>query len=283
MAREVRRHLGRGLEEELVGVELPVVGVLQRVARLDAEQRLVGERVLVAEVVDVARRHERQARGGGELRELGVDPLLLGEPRVLDLDVRRVAAEDLREPVEVGGGVLRAALLERLADTAREAPRQRHDALRVPLEQLPVDARLVVVALEVAERGELDEVAVALVRLGEQRQVRVALRLPVTVVGDVHLAPEDRLDALLAALAVELDGAGERAVVGERDGGHLQLGGAGGQRGDAAGAVEDRVLGVDVEMDEGCFRHGPPDHRNGMPSASRPSDTRGRRATGNAR
>jgi hypothetical protein len=29
------------------------------------------------------------------------------------------------------------------------------------LEQLPVDARLVVVALEVAERGELDEVLVA--------------------------------------------------------------------------------------------------------------------------
>ena len=35
------------LEEELVGVELPVVRVLQRVARLDAEQRLVRARVLV--------------------------------------------------------------------------------------------------------------------------------------------------------------------------------------------------------------------------------------------
>ena len=268
MAREVRRHLGRGLEEELVRVELPVVGVLQRVTRLDAEQRLVRERVLVAEVVDVPRRDERQARGGGELRELGVDPLLLREACVLDLDVRRVAAEDLREPVEVGGSVLSATLLERLADTAREAARQRHDALRVPLEQLPVDTRLVVVALEVAERGELDEVAVALVRLGEQRQVRVALRLLVTVVSDVHLAPEDRLDALLVALAVELDGAGERAVIGERDGGHLQLGRAGGQRGDAAGAVEDRVLRVDVEVDErrvACSGggHGPTDHRNG--------------------
>ena len=218
MAGEVRRHLGLGLEEELVGVELPVVGVLQGVSRLDAEQRLVRERVLVTEVVDVPRRHERQARGGGELRELGVDPLLLGEARVLDLDVRRVAAEYLREPVEVGSRVLPAAFLERLADATRETARKRHDALRMSLEELPVDARLVVVALEVAERGELDEVAVALVRLGEQRQVRVALRLPVTVVGDIHLAPEDRLDALLAAFAVELDGAGEGAVVGERDG-----------------------------------------------------------------
>ncbi len=85
--------------------------------------------------------------------------------------------------------------------------------------------------------------------------MRVALRLPVAVVRDVHLAAEQRLDAHLAALTVELDGAGERAVVGERDGGHLQLGGAGSQRGDAASAVEDRVLGVDVEVDEGRFGH----------------------------
>ena len=45
------------------------------------------------------------------------------------------------------------------------------------LERLPVDARLVVVALEVAERAELDQVRIAVVVLGEQREVRVALRL----------------------------------------------------------------------------------------------------------
>jgi len=37
------------------------------------------------------------------------------------------------------------------------------------LEEAPVNPRLVVVALEVAERAELDEVRVALVRLGEER------------------------------------------------------------------------------------------------------------------
>ena len=58
---EVGGHLGRGLEIELVGVELPAALVLQRVAGLDAEQRLVSPRVLVAEVVDVAGRDEREA------------------------------------------------------------------------------------------------------------------------------------------------------------------------------------------------------------------------------
>ena len=48
---------------------------------------------------------------------------------------------------------------------------------------------------------------------------------------------------------VELDRARERAVVGERDGRHLELGGARRVR-DPAGPVENRELGVDVEVDE---------------------------------
>ena len=127
----------------------------------------------------------------------------------------------------------------------------------MPLEQLPVDARLVVVALEVAEARELDQVPVALGRLGEQRQVRVALLLRLAVVGDVDLAADDRLHAVLLGLLDELDRARERAVVGERDRRHLELRGPRGERRDPARPVEDRELRVDVEMDEGGrFRHG---------------------------
>ena len=115
--------------------------------------------------------------------------------RVLQLDVDGVAAEDLREPVELAGGVGGPVLLDRLRDAARHAAGERDHALGVPLEQLEVDARLVVVALEVAERGELDQVPVADLVLREQRQVRVALLLRLAVVGDVDLAAEDRLDA----------------------------------------------------------------------------------------
>ena len=146
-------------------------------------------------------------------------------------------------------------LLERLADAAGEAAGERDQPGRVLLEQLPVDARLVVVALEVAEARELDQVRVSGVVGGEEREVRVALLLRLAVVGDVDLAADDRLDAVLLRLAVELDGAGQAAVVGEADGRHLELCGARGERRDAAGAVQDRVLGVDVQMDEGRLRH----------------------------
>ena len=100
-------------------------------------------RVLGREVVDVAGGDERQLRLGGELDELRVDALLHVEAGVLELDVGRVAAEDLREPVEVGARVGGPVLLERLADAAREAAGERDQPRRVPLEQLPVDARLV--------------------------------------------------------------------------------------------------------------------------------------------
>ena len=204
-AGEVACHLLRGLEEELVRVESPVRRVLQRVARLDAEERLVRERVLGVQVVDVTGRHEREAGLLREGDEAGVDLLLLGEAGVLQLDVRRVASEDLDEAVEIRVRVLRPALRERPRHSPRQTARERHDPARVSLEELPVDARLVVVALEVAERGELDEVGVALVRLGEEREMRVALGLHSAVVRHVHLAADDGLHAGAARLPVELD------------------------------------------------------------------------------
>ena len=98
IVREVLRHLGRCLEVELVGVELPVVRVRERVPGLDAEQRLVCARVLVAEVVDVAGGDERQPGRLRDLRERGVDPLLHLEAGVLDLEVDGVLPEDVGEP-----------------------------------------------------------------------------------------------------------------------------------------------------------------------------------------
>ena len=72
------------------------------------------------------------------------------EPRVLDLDVGRVAPEDLDEPVEVGRRVRLARFLERLRDAPGEAAGECDQPRRVGLEQAPVDARLVVIALQIA-------------------------------------------------------------------------------------------------------------------------------------
>ena len=68
VAGEVERHLLGRLEVEVVGVELPALRVLERVAGLDAEQRLVCARVLVLQVVDVAGRDEPEPGSLGHLR-----------------------------------------------------------------------------------------------------------------------------------------------------------------------------------------------------------------------
>ncbi len=208
------------------------------------------QRVLAPEVVDVAGGNERHLLSTGQLDEVRVDPLLHVETGVLQLDVDVVAPEDLGEPVELGLGVVRAILLQRLADSPRKTSGEDDQAFRVALEQLPIDARAVVVALQVAERGELDQIAIALVRGGQHGQVGVALFLHAAVVADVQLRADHRLDALLAGLAIELDRPGQRAVVGERHGGHLQFGRPRRQGRDPARSVQDRVLGMDVQMNE---------------------------------
>ena len=123
------------------------------------------------------------------------------------------------------------------------------------LEQLPVAARLVVVAVEVRGARHLDEVAIALVRLGEHREVEDlvlgALRaVEARGVGEVALHAEHRLDARVARRFVERQDAVHVAVVGDAHRG-LTVGRR--RRDDLADArstVEHRVLGVEVQMDE---------------------------------
>ena len=151
---------------------------------------------------------------------------------------------------------------------AAEASAGGDQALGVLLEELPVHAGLVVVALEECLARELDEVAIADLVLGEHDEVVVELvatlgfaagvvdtasaggALRPVLMGHVGLGADDRLDPLLLALLVELEGAVHVAVIGHRDrrlavgdrlGHHLV---------EARGPVEHREFGVDVEVYE---------------------------------
>ncbi len=104
------------------------------------------------------------------------------------------------------------------------------------LEQLPVQAGLVVVPLEEGQRGEFAQVAVTVVVGREQRQVVIELLAALGVAtGVVHLAAtrrsvetrvgrhvrleaDDRRHVVLAAGLVEVDDAVQVAVVGDADG-----------------------------------------------------------------
>ena len=89
-------------------------------------------------------------------------------------------------------------------------------------EVVAVDARLVVVPVEVRVGDDPAEVAVAGPVLREQDQVvRLGVGLALAVghraPRDVRLDADDRLDVPVTAGLVERDGAVERAVVGQRE------------------------------------------------------------------
>ena len=163
------------------------------------------------------------------------------------------------EDVAVFAGQLPGQLpvldFEGAGDLAVEAGRQADQALAVPGEMLAVDARLVVVAVDVRIRDQPAQVQVAGPVLREQDQVeglRVGLAFLVghRAPGDVRLHADDRLDVPGAAGLVERDRAIQRAVVGQREQIEALLGRRIDQFGDPAQAVEQAEFGVDVEVGE---------------------------------
>src|SRR6185436_7057886 len=163
------------------------------------------------------------------------------------------------EDVAVGGRRLHRPVLLLAADAGRdlalEAAAETDQPFRVLREQLLVDARLVVEALGVARRDQLDEVVIALIGLGQQHQVvrglpgRAALRPPIAR-RDVDLAAEDRVDPALARLVVEDHRREHVPVLGDCHRRHLQLDRLVEQLLDPARPVEQRILGMQMEMYE---------------------------------
>jgi hypothetical protein len=194
---------------------------------------------------------------------------------VLQLDEEVVAPEDLLQPPGLLERATLVTLEQRLQDVATEAAGRGDEALVVLLEQLPVQTRLVVVALQKRPAGELDEVAVAGFVLGEQREVVVELApalgvaarvvdaaapgraFAAMVVSHVGLGAEDRLDALLAALLVELECPVHVAVIGQPER-RLPVGDRFGHEFvQAGGTVEHGELGVHVQVGERVAHGGP--------------------------
>ena len=250
-----RPHLRRRLEVIVVGVELEAVGLADERVGLDAQEHVVRFCVGPACVVRVVGEEERCTGLLGEGEELWRDLLLLGDPVLHHLDEEVVGPEHV---AVAPGRLVRRLLLvgqQQLRDQAAEASRCGDEAFRVVGQQLVVDARLVVEALEEGAARELHEVAVPLVVLGQERHVHALLVGPAGAVETgagrvVALHAQHRVDALRLALAVELDQAVQHPVVGDGEGRLPEGGGLLDDLFDAGGAVEHGVLAVDMEVGE---------------------------------
>ena len=102
---------------------------------------------------------------------------------------------------------------------ALQASAQRDESLAVRAQCVVIDTRLVIIAVQMGDRDQLHEVSVARHVLRKERQV-IALAIQRGVVfvgktarGDIHFAPDDRLDAFFLGFHGKLHGAIEGTVV----------------------------------------------------------------------
>ena len=168
---EARLHfLGRTQVELLVGVLQPF-GVRQLRLRADADEAIVRVRVALLDVMDVVGRDELQAELLRPGNQLPVDLGLFGQAVVLQLQVEVLRPKRLLEPVNRLARPRQLVPLNGFRDFACQAAGERNQALLVRRQQFLVDARLVVVALQVGLGGELDQVLVAGFVFGQQNQV----------------------------------------------------------------------------------------------------------------
>ena len=214
--------------------------------------------------MDVIGRHQLEAEFPRPGNEMAVDLDLLGDAVILQFEIKILRPERLFEPINGVARLGQLVLEDQFGNFAGQAAGQGDQTLLVRRQQFLVDARLVIIALQVRGGGQLDEVLVAGFVLGQQSQMMISvpaaaagLFLQAAARGDIDLAADDRFDSLFARRLVKINRAVKHAVVGDGQGGEFQFVRLFHQPVQAAGPIEQRILGVQMQMNKIGVRHEP--------------------------
>ena len=157
-------------------------GLARQRPGLDAQQDVLQFGVLRVDVVHVVGGDELRRVALGQFQQPAVDRRQLGHLVRLQLEEEPLRAKDLEVPVHQALGMFGAAAGQGARDLAREAARGDDQAFAVCCQKVVIDARPVVEAFELGGAGDLQQVAVAGVVLGQEKLVEgatVELRVPV--------------------------------------------------------------------------------------------------------
>jgi hypothetical protein len=133
--------------------------------------------------------------------------------------------------------------------------------LVVIAKELLIYAGFIVKSFEMSDRQELAQVSIAFNILDQQHQVKISafaffrVLVQMTAGGHINLASNDGFEVFGFRFLVEVDGPEHVAVIGDGYRRHTELGGALEQVIQANGAVEEAVLGVNVQMHERIGTH----------------------------
>ena len=271
--REGGRQVGEALrhvvlrEEMLLHREASRTALVgQHVTLRDADARLVRLELVFVEELDRMRRDGRQPQPRREREQGGFDRRRFRMAGALELEIEPPGEQRLpvaRERVRT----VRVAGDERLADVAGAAARQRDQPAGAVLAEpfaIELGAPAVLVLAEGARQPAAQpQIALAVLREQEDAEGLVAI----VRIGEPAVASDDGLHALAAGGRVELHGAEEIREIGDREGGHAVGAGACDGIVDTDGAVDDRVLAVESQMDEAGIGHGTAGSEGGFYSA----------------
>ena len=194
---------------------------------------------------------------------------------VLQFEIKIVRAERLLEPVHRVARLVQLVFEDPFRDFAGQAAGHRDQAFLVRGQHFLVDARLVIIALQVRGGGQLDEVFVAGLVLRQQSEMMINIApaaagffLQPAARRDINLAADDGLDALFARRLVKINDAVHRAVVGDGERGEFQFVRLVHQPVQPAGAIEQGILGVQMQDEQNPhatwrqFNFSPPRHQD---------------------
>ena len=181
---------------------------------------------------------------------------LLGNAVILKLQIEVALAQNVLHGQGIFLGPVIVAADQAAGNFTGQARRQADEALGMPAQQVRVNAGLDIEPVYKGLAHQVRQIPVSRFVFAQQHQVpglRVQLigLIQPGAPGHIHLTADDRMDALGFAGSIEVDGAVHNAVV--RDGHRrlAQLLHQLRQVPDAAGAVQQAVLRVDVQMGKG--------------------------------
>ncbi len=248
-------HLVRGLEILLFGKGLRPPRIAQHIALGNADARLVRLKVVAVHELDRMRGHQRQAEFAGQVGGLLDQHFLLRLAVALHFEIEG-AGEDRFPHPGAFTGQLEITVDQRLADIALMRGGECNQARAADFrEALAADLRAVAPAFDqIGATQQLAQLLVALpVARQQQQAIGVFRRLRV---GDPDIGPGDRLDALAARTAIELDEAEQVAEIGQRQRRHAVAGGALDGVAEADDAVGHGKFGMQAEVDVARGIHG---------------------------
>ena len=247
----------------------------QHFALGDADQCVMGRVVVRLGKVGFVGGNKRHFELEGEIDE----PLLrlaLGRRAVpLEFDVEAIAEHRL-ETFDLLGGKAPLASQQRVVDGTLWAAGEADEACRMRTEIIPGDVVLGILrAGEIGPRGELHQVLIPLLVLGEKGERRDPAEAPYMLEAALLLlqqvdpqgAADDRLDALVPDRLRELERTEEVAGVGDRHRRHLGVLRQAGERLDLECPLGQRIgcVGAQVDKDGAGLGHGgtlaPPEGR----------------------